>query len=125
MERFPRSRPREENSCARDFPRKKSSQSGASRTRKGRGSKNVASTTSWGGCCSLILPWTLWGDPAVGLLRNLLCSGQRWAENCRGQARDAQELLGSLVSQDQPTSYPETHTLREGLIAIFDDSRLV
>ena len=48
MERFPRSRPREENSCARDFPRKKSSQSGASRTRKGRGSKNVASTMSQG-----------------------------------------------------------------------------
>jgi len=56
----------------------------------------------------------LWGDLAVGLLGSLLCSGQRWAEDCRGQATDAQELLVSLVSQDQPTSYPKAHTFREG-----------
>ena len=49
LERFPRSRPREANSYARDFPKKKSSQSGASRTVKGRGSKNVASTVFQGG----------------------------------------------------------------------------
>ena len=58
-------------------------------------------------------------------LRSLLCSGQRWAEDCRGQATDAQELLVSLVSQDQPTLLPlGTHT-QGGLIAICDDSRLV
>lgn len=85
----------------------KSTQSGVSRTGKGkRGNKSMVSFKSQGGA--------LQPDSAVGMLGCLLCSGQGWAEDCWGWEIYAQESLVLLLSQGQPTSYPYTHIPREG-----------
>ena len=125
LERFPRSRPREENSYARDFPRKKSSQSGAGRTGKGRGSKNVASTMSRGGVLQPdsaldALGWSCEGFAGESVvLRSEMGWGLQGAGNrCPGTS--------GFPSVPGPAHLlPRGTHVQGGLIATCDDSRLV